>query len=85
MLREFFGSCSVHHVSLLHEEVPVRYGLIRFPPDYLQAKKTHFPNAYSFVLGGCLVSPTNPMARKMSYCPKCREAENAWHEARAKK
>jgi hypothetical protein len=85
MLRELFGTCSVHKVSLLQEEVPVRYGLIRFSADFIQAKRAHFPNAYSFVLGGCLVSLTNPKTRKVGYCPRCREAEKEWHEAHPKR
>jgi hypothetical protein len=81
MLGELFGKCSVHKVRLLEAEVKVRYGLIRFPEDYLGAKKHFFPNAHSFVLGGCRVSPTNPKVRKVRYCPRCREGEKAWHEA----
>lgn len=81
MLRELFGTCRVHQVALLEEQVPVRYGLFRFPADYLRAQEEQFPNAYSFVLGGCRVSPANPTTRKVSYCPECRAAEKAWHEA----
>ncbi len=80
MLREIFGTCSVHKVELLEEEVPVHYGLIRFSADYIAAKKGLFPNANSFVLGGCIVSPTHPKTRKAKYCPHCRAAESTWHE-----
>ena len=85
MFRELFGTCSVHKTKLLQEEVPVRYGLIRFSSDYLHAKNKSFPNAYSFVLGGCLIYPTNPKTRMVSYCPKCRQAERAWQESHPKK
>ena len=85
MFREIFGTCSVRKIRLLHEEVPVRYGLIRFPADYLNAKKQQFPNAYSFVPGGCLVGSTNPKIRMVSYCPQCRDAEKAWQERHPKK
>jgi hypothetical protein len=84
MLRELFGTCSVHKVGLLEEEMPVRYGLIRFPADYLAAKRQHFPNARAFVWSGCLVSPTNPKTRVVKYCPRCREAERAWRGAHPK-
>lgn len=81
MLRQLFGTCNVHKVSLLKEKVPIRYGLIRFSAGYGIAKKQLFPNSCSFVLGGCLVSPRNPMTRKVNYCPKCREAEKGWQES----
>ena len=84
MLREMFGNCSVHKCKLLPEDVPIRYGLIRSPADLLSAKKQFFPNAYSFVLGGCLVSPQNPKTRKVFYCAECRTAEAAWHQANPK-
>jgi hypothetical protein len=79
-LRELFGSCSVHKVPLVEEEVPVRYGLIRLPPAYQEAKRRRFPNAYSFALGGCLVSPTNLRTWRARYCSQCREAERAWQK-----
>ncbi len=85
MLREIFGTCSVHKVKLQEEEVPVRYGLIRFSADYIAAKNELFPNAKSFVLGGCIVSPTNAKTRNVKYCPQCRAAESAWREAHPRK
>jgi hypothetical protein len=81
MLRELFGSCSIHLESLVEGDAPIRYGLIRFSPAYRKAQKAAFPNAKLFVLGGCLVSPKNPKSRKVRYCPKCRDAEIAWREA----
>ena len=49
-------------LSTRHKAVP--YGLIRFPVEYLAAKKEKFPNANSFVLGGCMVSPASPKIRR---------------------
>jgi hypothetical protein len=80
MLRGLFGSCSLHKVPLVEEEVPVRYGLICLPPAYQEAKRRRFPNAFSFVLGGCLVSRTNPRMLKVRCCSLCREAERAWQK-----
>jgi hypothetical protein len=85
MLRELFGSCRIHKVKLLADEVPIRYGLIRFSADYISAQRKLFPNANSFVLGGCRVSPTNPKTRKVNYCPQCRSAESAWYESHSKR
>ncbi len=80
MLRELFGSCSVHKVLLLETEVPVRYGLVVFSQAYLRAER-RFPNSRAFVLGGCYVLPDNPKTRAVRYCPRCREAEADWHAA----
>ena len=85
MVREVFDTCRLHQASLLEGDAAVRYGLVRFPADYVAAKERLFPNSYSFVLGGCRVSPTNPKTRKVQYCPQCREAERAWQQARRKR
>jgi hypothetical protein len=80
MWRELFGRCSGHKVKLLRGEAAVRYGLIRFVPQYTSARNRKFPNASSFVLGDCKVASTNPKTRAVRFCPFCREAEQAWHE-----
>ena len=80
MLRELFGTCSVHRVALVEGEAPIAYGLIRFDRAYLKARKRLFPNSRSFVLGGCVVSLEDRKAA-VRYCPRCREAERAWNEA----
>jgi len=78
VLRELFGSCSMHKVRLLEAEVTVRYGLIVFSQAYRRAER-RFPNSRSFVLGGCYVHPDNPETATVRYCPRCREAEAAWN------
>jgi hypothetical protein len=78
VLRELFGSCSVHKVRLLEAEVPVRYGRVVFSRAYVRAER-RFPNSQSFALGGCYILPDNPKTRAVRYCPRCRKAEADWH------
>jgi hypothetical protein len=74
----FAAKCSIHNEPLLRGLVSIRYGLFRFSPEFREAQSTLFPNARSFVLGGCRVSPNNPKQRDVKFCPKCREAEQSW-------
>jgi hypothetical protein len=71
--------CSVHNEPLLREQVAIRYGLVRLSPEFRKAQSAIFPNSRSFVLGGCRVSPNNPKQKDVTFCPKCREAEQRWN------
>ncbi len=75
-----FGSskCAIHGEALQGDLVPLRYGLIRFTREYLEAQLRLFPNARSFMLGGCRLPPNPQKLTKVSYCAKCREAQAAW-------
>jgi hypothetical protein len=70
--------CKVHGRPLLEGEVRVRYGLIRLPEVYLEARKKLFPNSNSFKLGGCYVSENNPKTTLTLFCAACRQAEEEW-------
>jgi hypothetical protein len=72
------NTCKLHNVNFEEGEVDIRYGLIRFGKEYLQAKKKHFPNANSLKVGGCFVYESQPKTTTLSYCPHCREAEKEW-------
>lgn len=72
------GICAIHDETLLRDVVPLRYGLIRFTPEYLEARPRLFPNARSFMLGGCMLTPDRPTRTEVYFCPKCREAQSAW-------
>ena len=69
--------CEIHGHLLEEGEVPIKYGLISFNPEYVKAKDRYFPNSRSFLLGGCLVN----LARKFditTFCSACRVAEQEW-------
>lgn len=71
-------SCVIHKESLQLEQVRIKYGLIRFSREFLDAQPKLFPNARSFLLGGCLVGPNQPKTGEVRFCPKCRDAEQLW-------
>lgn len=70
--------CKVHGTALKNGTVPIRYGFPAGPPvGYFEAERSLFPNAKSFMIGGCLVG-NNKSSQRVRYCPECREAESAW-------
>ncbi len=72
------GECAIHKEVLVGDLVPLRYGLIRFTREYMEAQSRQFPNARAFMLGGCMLTPDPPTKTEVYYCPKCREAHAAW-------
>jgi hypothetical protein len=70
------NTCRVHGGRLEAGSAPIRYGLIRLDKQYLRAQKTSFPNAKSFLLGGCRVG--THVTADVRFCPECRKAREAW-------
>jgi hypothetical protein len=70
--------CNVHHMPLIPDIVEIRYGLILYPEDYREARRPRFPNANTYVLGGCVVLPDSKRTAITFYCPKCRKAAQDW-------
>lgn len=68
--------CKIHGEPLITGTVQIQYGLVRLSPEFCEAQKTLFPNARSFILGGCVLREQK--TRPVSYCQKCREAEATW-------
>lgn len=71
--------CSVHHLPLKKDQVKIRYGLLYIPAGRYEAREKSFPNANSYVSGGCIVQEEK--SEEVVYCDKCREAERIWDEA----
>lgn len=79
-------TCSVHHIPMRIELVPVYYGLPpglepgspeeRAQSEYREAEESRFPNAPTFVRGFCTVS--SEKQAEVYVCPLCRKARNAW-------
>ena len=74
--------CSVHHIQMQRTSVPIGYGLFiedKVAQSRYEASKTAFPNAKTWVAGGCVViegySPTNAF---VYICPKCKIAALSW-------
>lgn len=70
-LREVFRFCEVHDCELEQGTIPVRYGLFRFPPEYIEARDRLFPYARTVAcIDDCFRSDCTEM--EVSYCPACR-------------
>jgi hypothetical protein len=78
--RQTETRCEVHGIVLETDTVPIAYGLYRFDESERDARKKDFPNACSFVLGGCVIRPSSPRYQTVEFCPTCRAAERAWFE-----
>ena len=73
------ASCEVHGNLLLESVVWVNYGLSRGPSqERLDAMLQRYPHACSPYPGGGCVQKEPSLAR-VSFCPKCREAEATWN------
>lgn len=72
--------CRVHQHQMTRQTLPISYGLPLFSKEYLEARKTRFPNANSTVLGGCSVSPDSAKHSRNFRCERCIQEERAWEE-----
>ncbi len=72
-------TCEVHGQPLEDDEVPLRYGLIRFTDEYRKAEQKLFPNANSFKLAGCRVDEAkSKKTARTKFCSLCRLSEKEW-------
>ncbi len=84
------GVCELHHIPYAVETIRVHYGYPardRTQPTEAQRKWLEEEHAawwagfrYSHVAngaGGCVVRPAR--YARVSYCPECRKADEAWH------
>ena len=78
-IAEALRLCPVHDLPLKAEEVPVVYGLVRFPPGYVEARDERFPFANEVAFGGCCVGPEERAA--VLFCEGCRRESRAWRGA----
>jgi len=85
------GFCAVHHIPYAVEVIPVHYGYPIIPKrseltetqrnweeEEHAAWSSSFPYSHlASGAGGCVVRPAK--FAKVSYCPKCRIADEEWH------
>jgi hypothetical protein len=73
------GICSIHHVAMHRERVPVEYGHLPtafWSSWYHYAQLTQFPNAREYVL---TLDPHDPHKHSWRYvCPHCKLAEREY-------
>ena len=76
--------CAVHGTPQRLDRVPSVYGRLLIPPrEYAEAEKRLFPNANTYVWGGCCTYPGIPQIQTVYYCPDCRRAREAWQRQTA--
>jgi hypothetical protein len=68
--------CEVHGRVLREDSVPICYGLIVKLERFRKAQRQLFPNARTFLLGGCVVGRTSPKRARVRYCSACRAAQD---------
>jgi hypothetical protein len=71
-------SCEAHGLPLQVGSAQIAYGLFDFDERYWADKKELFPNANSWVVGGCISSDVD--VAQVDFCPRCREAEGVWSQ-----
>jgi hypothetical protein len=72
--------CEVHQKMMKLLTVPISYGLPPNDEELWLARKKLFPNAKSYVLGGCSVGSAESASEELA-CEECRDAEKRWfHE-----
>lgn len=77
--------CPFHGVTMEKRDVPIRYGLFRYPPqerDYMHVRESSFPFCDDAAMGGCVVRPQSPTSVTVRVCPACNAARTAWRSAR---
>jgi hypothetical protein len=76
-------TCPVHKTEMKKDIVPAIYGLIFLDPEdysdqYIRARKELFPNSNREYYGGCVIDRNSTKTKEVTYCPRCREAEEQW-------
>jgi hypothetical protein len=73
--------CEIHHIPMVRTTVPIVYGLLR-PTEKGEARcvasTNSFPNAESYVGGGCCVASWDAHRAVIYVCPDCKKAAQAW-------
>jgi len=76
------GECELHHAPY-EDDVIAAFG--GFPylsaPGFEDAEKAEFPHAATVFESGCILG--GPPEVAVAFCPKCREARDAWETASA--
>jgi hypothetical protein len=74
--------CTIHKTHLKRGTAEVIYGFMLFDPSYLIDEPRLFPNAYTYILGGCVVG--QQQSESVLYCEECRKALQQWCPQSAK-
>lgn len=79
-MKENDKQCEVHGTPLERRELPISYGYPAYDPAS-EVKRDLFPNAKSFLLGGCVIEFDSPKVAETWVCNECIKAEEEWRNA----
>ncbi|HQU82962.1 MAG TPA: hypothetical protein PKY59_07560 [Pyrinomonadaceae bacterium] len=68
--------CEVHKIALINKKVPIRYGLYDPEPELDEAKRILFPNAHTYISGGCEIQ--DEYQAEIKVCNECLKDEAEW-------
>ncbi|MFQ5627168.1 MAG: hypothetical protein ACE5I1_00290 [bacterium] len=72
-------NCDLHQSSFAEDTVGIVYGFVIFDSEYEKAKQASFPNARTYMLGGCVITPgESPEFARVLSCAECRRVEKSW-------
>ncbi|MEP6947346.1 MAG: hypothetical protein ABJA02_15615 [Acidobacteriota bacterium] len=71
--------CEIHGTELQSSTCEIRYGLPPGPPKgYFDAERDLFPNAFSWIMGGCVIDGPDVRPANVEFCSTCRAARTKW-------
>jgi hypothetical protein len=73
--------CGLHHRWRTNATVPVSYGTPDVANPYFAARRTKFPNAWSYLDGGCVQGMSSQTQVIVRVCGGCRTVEDNWRQA----
>jgi hypothetical protein len=73
-------SCEVHGSPLQEGLAQIAYGLYDFDERHWAHKMSLFPNANSWVVGGCISGDLD--TTQVEFCEQCRRAEDIWQQTK---
>jgi hypothetical protein len=73
LVRRMNRTCEVHDVALQPGTSEIRYGLLVGTAQGELERQRLYPNANSWIAGGCVIS--SEKSEDVMYCEQCREVE----------
>lgn len=70
-IREVFQFCEIHGCELERDTIPIKNGLVHYPPEFIEARDRLFPYARSVCYIDFQISRTEV---EVTCCPACRRA-----------
>lgn len=79
-----YRKCVLHGEWLKVGEARILYGLLMGGEESRKAREIHFPNACTYIGGGCVSTATSPEKDMVLFCESCRKVQKEWIEKNKK-